>query len=102
MKPLIIALILGHSADATTSLVAFQKGLREVNPLVISTKPAPFIAEISAVAVGESWWLTHLSKKHPRVAKGLALAQIGGSALVSIHNAKLTHDWTHNPSSPIP
>lgn len=88
MKTLLVLLCLGNAADTATSLVAFSRGYGELNPLVVSTQPAPFIAEAAAATALEVWALHRIARHHPRLARGLALVQIGASTGVSINNAR--------------
>ena len=86
MKTFLLLVMLGNGADVTTSLVAFDAGAYEANPLVLSEKPAPFIAQAVIVTVAETWALNKLSKKHPKLAKGIAYALVGVSIGASINN----------------
>lgn len=88
MKPLLIVLMLGRAADATTSLAAFHYGAIERNPLVISTQPAPFVAQTVLETAGEVWVLRKIAGKHPKWAKTLAVAQIAASFTVASLNAR--------------
>jgi hypothetical protein len=88
VKPFIIALILGQGTDVTTSLVGFSQGFRERNPLIISTRPAPFIGQVAIVTVGEVWLAKKIAKKHPKLAKALCSIQIGSSAVAAITNIR--------------
>lgn len=89
MKEFLIVVALAHGADMGTSLAAFHRGAGEANPLVVSTQPAPFVAQGVAVVVGESYLLNKLSKKHPKLARGLALVSISGSSAAAIHNMQI-------------
>lgn len=88
MKPLLIVLMLGRAADATTSLAAFHYGATERNPLVLSTQPALFTTQMALETSGEVWALNKLSKTHPRWAMALSLAQIGASFTAATLNAR--------------
>lgn len=88
MKPLLIVLALGRMADMSTSLVGFQAGAYEANPLVVSSRPVPFVSQVMLETAGETWMLSRLAEHHPKWAKGLALIQIGASATVSVMNAR--------------
>ena len=82
------ALLLGTlGADVLTSLISLNGGAHEANPLVLSTHPAPFIAQAVAWGAAEMWILNRVSKRHPRLAKTLAYVQIGGSLGASIQNS---------------
>jgi hypothetical protein len=72
--------------DISTSLIAFDKGGSETNPYVISTKPAPFIAEGAVFTVAEDLILLKINKHHPKVAKTLGYIQFGASIGASINN----------------
>ena len=86
MKPFILFLILGQGYDTATSLKAFSIGMREQNPFIISTQPAPFITQVSLVTVGEVLIAKKLEKNHPKLAKVLASIQIGGSGFFATRN----------------
>jgi hypothetical protein len=83
VKALLIATL---GTDVITSLVSLEGGANEANPFVLSTHPAPFIAQAVAWGAAEMWILNKLSKRHPRLAKTLAYIQIGGSIGASIQN----------------
>ncbi len=81
------ALLIGTlGADVITSLISLNGGAHEANPLVLSTQPAPFIAQAMAWGAAEMWILNKVSKRHPRLATTLAYVQIGGSIGASIQN----------------
>lgn len=86
MKTVLLLVILGHSVDITTSLVAFDKGGHEMNPLVISQAPAPFIIEGAAVSLGEIYVLKKIAKKHPKIAKTLGYIQFSVSMGAGTNN----------------
>ena len=91
MKTLMIVLILGQGADITTSIMAFNRGASESNPLVIDRPPAAFLAESIGFTAFEVVFLNKLSKHHPKIAKGLSYVQIGGSSAAATHNALVIH-----------
>ena len=84
--PVQALLMLTLGTDVITSLVSLEGGAREANPFVLSTHPAPFIAQAVAWGAAEMWILNKVSKRHPRLAKTLAYVQIGGSIGASIQN----------------
>lgn len=89
MKELLLIVALGHGADMTTSLMSFHRGAYEVNPLVLSERPVPFLIEGTATAAVEIWALNKLSKKHPKLAKTLSYIQIGGSSAAAVNNMQV-------------
>jgi hypothetical protein len=86
MKTLLLLIILSQGTDVSTSLVAFHRGATELNPLVLSTKPAPFIAEGVLFTGAEMYLLKKLSKHHPKLAKTLGYVQVGGSFGATANN----------------
>lgn len=89
MKAILLALALSQGADIGTSVTAFHYGATELNPLIISTKPAPFLAQTTGFVIGEIYFLNKLSKHHPKLARTLGYVQIGGSSAAAIHNAQV-------------
>jgi hypothetical protein len=84
--PVKALLIVTLGTDVITSLVSLEGGAHEANPFVLSTHPAPFIAQAVAWGAAEVWILNKLSKQHSKLAKTLAYIQIGGSIGASIQN----------------
>jgi len=90
MKELLLAMVLAQGTDVTTSLIGFSHGATELNPLVLSTKPAPFIAEAAIASAAEVYLLNKLSHKHPKWAKGLSYLAIGSHSAASVNNIIVT------------
>ena len=84
--PVRALLIVSLGTDVITSLISLDGGAHEANPLVVSTHPAPFIAQAVAWGAAEMWILNKVSKRHPKLAKTLAYVQIGGSIGATIQN----------------
>ena len=83
---LILPLIIAHSTDVGTSLIAFQRGYREKNPFIISQRPVIFISQVAATTVLEIVLLRQLAKKHPKAARVLSLVQISTSLTATTWN----------------
>lgn len=91
MKTLLVLMALAQGADIGTSIGAFHLGAREQNPLIISTQPAPFIAQTVAMDAAKMLLLQKLSHAHPKLAKGLSYLQIGASSAAATNNAVWIH-----------
>lgn len=91
MKTLLLLLVLGRGADATTSLIAFHGGATERNPLVVSTQPVIFTTQMALETGGEVWLLRRLAVQHQKWATTLALVQIGASVTAASLNARDLH-----------
>lgn len=89
MKELFLAIAISHGADVGSSVYAFKGGALEANPLVPSTKTAPFALSAAAVTVGELSLLHHWEKKHPKVVRTLAFIDIGVRSYITIHNIRI-------------
>jgi hypothetical protein len=88
MKTLLVILALTRAADTTSSLTAFHHGAQEGNPLVISAKPAPFVAQMAAETVGQVYLIHALNQRgHPKWARAIALVQISASSGATAWNA---------------
>lgn len=72
-------------ADWATSLHAFHGGAVEANPLLAS-HPGVFTAEKLAITAGVAAGFWQLSKRHPKWAIGLAVANTLTKGLVARHN----------------
>jgi hypothetical protein len=83
VKALLIAAL---GTDVITSLVSLEGGAHEANPFVLSTHPAPFIAQAVAWGVAEMWLVDTGAKRHRRLATSVAYIPIGGSIGASIQN----------------
>ncbi len=82
MSGWLLALALARSMDAATSVYALQQpGLKE-GVKWMPNSPAGQIAIQAGVATGQLWFLNKLSQEHPKLAKSLALVQIGVSGTV--------------------
>jgi hypothetical protein len=89
MTPWLIALVLARSLDATSSAIALQnQNLTEGVPWMPQTAKG-HIALQAGVAAGQVWYLNKLSAKHPKIARGLAVAQIGISGSVVTMNIQI-------------
>lgn len=89
MKPLLIVMLLGQGADVATSLMGFHRGATELNPFIVSTQPAPFIAQAVGFGIAETLILKKIHKNHPKLANTLGMIQIGGSTAASINNIQV-------------
>ncbi len=87
-KILLFTLACTHGTDAGSSLYAFSHGAYEVNPLIISTRPAPFLLEVGATSTASVWLLARLHRHHPRIAWTLALAGTTLETAATIHNIR--------------
>lgn len=89
MTPWLIALALARSMDAATSVYALQQpGLKE-GVKWMPEHPAGQIAIQAGVATGQIWVLNKISKEHPKLAKGLAVLQVGVSGTVVSMNIRV-------------
>ena len=91
MKTLLVLAMLSHGADAGTSLWAFHRGATEANPIIFSTQPALFSAEMVGGATLEWWALKKLETSHPRLAKTFAVVSIGVRGSVAVHNVQVAN-----------
>ena len=91
MKALILMVMLGHSADVSTSLVAFHNGAHEMNPLILSERPVPFIAQAVVFSGVEAVLLHKLAKHHPTAARRLAWIQFSCSMGAATNNTIVIH-----------
>jgi hypothetical protein len=89
MTPFLLALILARSLDATSSAIALQHpNLAEGVPWMPQTATG-HIALQAGISAGQVWYLSKLSVKHPKIARGLALTQIGLSGTVVTMNVRV-------------
>ena len=88
-KALLLSLALANGADATTSVAAFRRGATELNPLVVSTRTAPFLTEVSLATAGELWLATKLNPNHPKLTKTLMAIGIGAGIAASVNNLRV-------------
>ena len=87
MKALLLMMALGRGADVATSLTAFHHGAIERNPMIASSRPLPFIAQMTAETVGQAYLIHALDTHgHPRWAKAIAFVQIGASSGATFGN----------------
>lgn len=91
LRALLITLVLSHGTDVGTSLAVFHAGGVEVNPLVLSSKPAPFVLQASLLTTGEIIVLRRVSRRHRRWAIALSLIDITASVAASVHNIQQLH-----------
>ncbi len=89
IKALLLTLVLTHGADTATSLYGFSHGAVEVNPLIASTHPAPFLVQEATLTTVQVWAFARLHQHHPRLATGLTLACIGVETAVTTHNVRV-------------
>jgi hypothetical protein len=75
-----------YAADSASSLYAFHYGAGEANPLVLSTKPFPFLVQNISHYSLERWALKRLAKNHPKLARVSAWASVSVRAAVVVNN----------------
>lgn len=83
----IVALALCHSLDVGTTLTAFHRGGVEVNPLAPS-KPAFVVGVHVGMGSLQIWKFKQLVPQHPKLAKGVVLAEVGiacGAGIWNLH-----------------
>jgi hypothetical protein len=79
MTPWLTALILARAMDATTTIIGLQSPyINEAMPWM-PTHPVAVVAVQGGMAAGQAYVLSRLSVKHPKLAKGLTLVQVGAS-----------------------
>ena len=80
--------IAGNIADGITTSIAMGKGGREANPIMapIADHPAAIIAAKTGIGIGEALLLQKLAKKHPTMAKVLAVISGAIPAAAAVHN----------------
>ena len=88
MKTLTLLVILGRCADAGSSLAAFNAGATERNPLVLSTQPAAFSAQLAAETAVDVLILRRLSVHHPKLARVVGWSLVSASAAVTASNLR--------------
>jgi hypothetical protein len=88
--------MLSNSADAGTSLRAFHYGAYERNPLVISTKPAPFLIQTAVFSTVEGVVCWKLEKTHPKLVKALMITGIGLETSLAVRNYKVGTELKNN------
>lgn len=89
LKALLLSLALSNGVDAGTSIAAFSRGAVERNPFVLSTRTAPFLAEVSVATATELWLASKLDSRHPRIVRTLMVIGIGAGVAASINNVKV-------------
>jgi len=88
MKTLLLVMAIGRGVDVGTSLVAFHHDGSERNPLVVSSQPVAFVTQMAMETVGQAYLIHQLNRhNHPKLAKAIALVQIGASSGATIGNA---------------
>ena len=87
MNPLILTLAILHSGDAITTGTALSRGGVERNP-VLPQSPSWNMALQASETAGELYLLKRLNQRHPKIAKGLAVAAIGVEGFAVIHNIR--------------
>ncbi len=85
MKPFIVAFTLARALDVTSTCAVLAQGGRELNPFLPGTCGKQAAVQ-AAVASAQTWGLVRLSREHPKLAKGLAVAMTALSVGVAAHN----------------
>ena len=83
-----------HSADMITTAHGLRLGGREANPLLapFAGRPAALIAVSSAVNVLQTFTITRLHRRNPKLAKLWAVVLIGTEGYVVAHNIRVARD----------
>lgn len=90
MKVLLFTFLFAKGADTSTSLVAFNHGAIEANPLILSSRPAPFVAQMAIGAAGELWLIRKLNHAgHPKWARVIGWSMTGASIAASAKNLRV-------------
>jgi hypothetical protein len=89
MKEIILAIAISHGADTASTLHATRYGGVEANPLIVSTQPVPFIAQMTLASIGEIYLLNKLKQKKPKLAKILTYISFSVSSGASINNMRV-------------
>jgi len=88
MFELLLALFIGlQAADTTTTLMAFNRGFVEVNPLMPSS-PSLLVGIKIGATTGSSLVFIKAHKKHPKAVKRTLVVLNIIYAAVVIHNIK--------------
>ena len=62
-------------------MTAFAHGATERNPLIVSSKPVPFVVQMAGEMMAQAYLIHRLDRAgHPKWAKAIALVQIGASS----------------------
>lgn len=85
MKPLLLTLNLLLGADATTTHYALNHGAHE---FMLSQNPVVNDVILAGQAVGVSYELQWLNKKHPKIAKVLGWSFVGVRGAIVVNNLR--------------
>jgi len=86
MTPWLTALIIARALDASSSIVALQNPLLKEGIPWMPSRPVGIVAVQGGITASQIYFLHKLSLKHPKLARGLAVVQIGtGGVAVTLN-----------------
>jgi hypothetical protein len=89
MKALLIALALARGAESASTWTAISSGASEGNPLLPKNAIAN-VAVVGAETAGQVWLLHVLERRHPTLARNIALVAIGVDSGLAGYNIRIT------------
>jgi len=87
MNPFLLTLAILHSGDALTTGTALARGGVERNP-ALPQSATWNVAMQAAETSGEIFLLSRLNRKHPKIAKAIALSAMSVEGFAVIHNVR--------------
>lgn len=90
MNALLLAALLAHGADTSTSLAVWHQGGHETNP-IMSNRPAVFLLQKAAYATAEQLVIRKVNQHHHRLATMLVVASLSATSAAVVYNSTQLH-----------